>query len=80
MLSDTGGGPSRGLVTRARSESDGRSVYVALTDDGRALIDNALPNHVATEDRLLSALTGAERGALADTLRTLLESLGDTAE
>jgi DNA-binding MarR family transcriptional regulator len=71
---------TRGLVTRARSESDGRSVSVALTDDGRALIDNALPDHVATEDRLLSALTGAERDALADTLRTLLESLGDTAE
>jgi DNA-binding MarR family transcriptional regulator len=71
---------ARGLVTRARSESDGRSVYVALTDDGRALIDNALPDHVATEDRLLSVLTGAERGTLADTLRTLLESLGDTAE
>ncbi len=69
---------ARGLVTRTRSESDGRGVDVALTADGRALIDQALPDHVDTESRLLAALTATERDALADTLRKLLESLGDT--
>lgn len=69
---------ARGLVTRTPSESDGRGVDVALTDEGRALIDQALPDHVDTENRLLAALTQTQRAALADTLRDLLESLGDT--
>jgi DNA-binding MarR family transcriptional regulator len=70
----------RGLVTRTPSESDGRSVYVTLTAEGRDLIDAALPDHLANEDRLLAALTSAQRRALSDTLRRLLESLGDTGE
>jgi DNA-binding MarR family transcriptional regulator len=68
----------RGLVTRTPSDRDARCVYVALTDDGRALIERVLPDHVANEDRLLSPLTAAQRRALADILRRLLESLGDT--
>jgi len=71
---------ARGLVTRTPSEFDGRVVHVALTDDGRALIDDALPDHVDTENRLLAALTTTQRDALAETLRNLLESLGDTTE
>ncbi|MEU8899787.1 MarR family transcriptional regulator [Nocardia sp. NPDC048505] len=68
----------RGLVTRSRSDSDGRGVRVALTAEGHALIDAALPDHVATEERLLAPLTPAQRARLAGTLRTLLETLGDT--
>ena len=71
---------ARGLVTRIPSELDGRVVHVALTDDGRALIDQALPDHVDTENRLLAPLTRTQRDALADTLRSLLESLGDTTD
>ncbi|GAA3069844.1 MarR family winged helix-turn-helix transcriptional regulator [Streptosporangium carneum] len=71
---------ARGLVTRTPSETDGRVVHVALTDEGRALIDRALPDHVDTENRLLAALTPARRDALADELRSLLESLGDTVD
>ncbi|CAN5402102.1 MarR family transcriptional regulator [soil metagenome] len=71
---------ARGLVTRTPSESDGRGVHVALTDDGRALIDQALPDHVDTENRLLAGLTRTQRDALADTLRNLLESLGDSTD
>jgi DNA-binding MarR family transcriptional regulator len=66
---------ARGLVTRSRRDSDGRSFEVTLTDEGRALIDRALPDHVATERRLLSALSPAERDTLAATLRALLETL-----
>ncbi|MEV6276847.1 MarR family transcriptional regulator [Nocardia sp. NPDC051832] len=68
----------RGLVTRSRSASDGRGIQVTLTDEGRALIDKALPDHLATEERLLSTLTPAQRTRLAATLRALLESFGDT--
>lgn len=71
---------TRGLVTRAPSESDGRGTYVALTDDGLALIDRVLPDHLATEERVLATLSPAERKSLADTLRRLLESLGDGAD
>lgn len=70
---------TRGLVTRTPSESDGRVVYVSLTDDGRALVDRALPDHIATEERLLAALSAPQRDALAGALRDLLEALGDTA-
>ncbi|SEG99840.1 DNA-binding transcriptional regulator, MarR family [Nonomuraea solani] len=69
---------SRGLVVRTPSESDGRGVHVTLTEEGRALIDRVLPDHLDTEQRLLAALPEEERQALAGTLRVLLESLGDT--
>ncbi|MFI6049989.1 MarR family winged helix-turn-helix transcriptional regulator [Streptomyces violascens] len=68
---------ARGLVARTPSAADGRVVHVALTDEGRALIDQVLPDHLATEERLLAALSPARRTELADGLRELLESLGD---
>ncbi|GAA0584856.1 MarR family transcriptional regulator [Streptomyces crystallinus] len=67
----------RGLVTRSPSPTDGRVVQVALTPEGHALIDRALPDHLATEERLLTALGADRREELAGTLRELLESLGD---
>ncbi|MCZ4096405.1 MULTISPECIES: MarR family transcriptional regulator [Streptomyces] len=70
----------RGLVTRTPSPSDRRVVHVALTRDGRDLIDEVLPDHLATENRLLAALTEPERAALANALRHLSESLGDTID
>ncbi|MCW3845394.1 MarR family transcriptional regulator [Micromonospora yasonensis] len=69
---------SRGLIARTPSTTDRRAVHVTLTAEGLALIDRVLPEHVATEHRLLAALPAAERAVLADTLRSLLESLGDS--
>lgn len=69
-----------GLIARTPHETDGRGVYVTLTDAGRTLVDEALPDHLATEQRILSALGDDERARFADTLRTLLESLGDKDE
>nr|WP_042189482.1 MarR family transcriptional regulator [Kibdelosporangium sp. MJ126-NF4]CEL18714.1 Transcriptional regulator, MarR family [Kibdelosporangium sp. MJ126-NF4]CTQ96434.1 Transcriptional regulator, MarR family [Kibdelosporangium sp. MJ126-NF4] len=71
---------ARGLVRRTRSEKDGRSVVVSLTDEGWDLIEKAMPEHLETEQRVLAALTGKQRDALANTLRELLESLGDRRE
>lgn len=71
---------ARGLVSRRPSETDGRGVLVTLTPQGLELIDAVLPAHFATEDRLLEGLSPAERETLADTLRTLLESLGDKSD
>ncbi|MEU2034323.1 MarR family winged helix-turn-helix transcriptional regulator [Nocardia amamiensis] len=70
----------RGLVRRSRSESDGRGIRVTLTAAGHELIDAALPDHVATERRLLEPLSAEQREQLAITLRVLLESLGDRSE
>ena len=68
---------ARGLISRERSATDGRGVHVRLTDAGRTVIDAALPDHVATENRVLAALTETQRAALTDALRTLLAALGD---
>ncbi|WP_220448287.1 MarR family winged helix-turn-helix transcriptional regulator [Nonomuraea diastatica] len=55
-----------------------RRSHVTLTDEGHALIDEVLPHHIETEQRVLAALPKERRDDLADTLRALLESLGDT--
>ncbi|MET7996042.1 MarR family transcriptional regulator [Amycolatopsis sp. NPDC005232] len=67
----------RGLIARSRSETDGRGIVVALTVEGQALIDRALPDHLDTEHRVLDALDPPAQAALADALRVLLESFGD---
>lgn len=69
----------RGLVRRSPSDADRRSILVQLTDAGRTLVDGTLPDHVATEERLLAGLDAEQRELLASTLRTLLEHLGDEA-
>lgn len=71
---------ARGLVARVPARHDGRVVHVQLTPQGRDLIDRALPAHVATMDRILDGLPPDRREQLADLLRDLLQSLGDTAD
>ena len=66
---------ARGLVARTPSSSDGRAVHVALTADGHATIDRALPDHIQTEHRLLAGLTPEQRRALADALSLLITSI-----
>lgn len=63
---------SRGLVRRSRSSADGRGWHVTLTAAGKRLIDRALPDHLATERRLLAGLTGTQRAALASALRAFI--------
>ncbi|MFJ6618830.1 MarR family winged helix-turn-helix transcriptional regulator [Kitasatospora sp. NPDC091335] len=71
---------ARGLVTRTRSDQDGRSREVALTPEGHALIDRALPDHLATEYRMLAGLDEAQKGALVEVMRSLLADLEDGPE
>ncbi len=66
----------RGLITRTRSEADGRAVVVTLTRAGRDALDAALPDHLQTERGLLEGLTAAELEQLAGLLRRLLVTLG----
>ncbi|KGM12999.1 MarR family winged helix-turn-helix transcriptional regulator [Cellulomonas bogoriensis] len=53
-----------GLVTRRRSDVDGRGRVVALTPQGLDLIDRAMTAHMANEHRLLGPLTEADRREL----------------
>lgn len=63
-----------GLVERRPDPSDRRGTLVALTKEGRATVDAAVLEHLANEERLLTALPSAERGTLARLLRKLLLS------
>jgi DNA-binding MarR family transcriptional regulator len=66
----------KGLITRTRSAADGRAVVVTLTPAGRAALDATLPDHLATERKLLEGLTAEELEQLAGLLRKFLVTLG----
>ena len=66
----------KGLITRGRSEADGRAVLVTLSEAGRAALDAALPDHLETERRLLDGLPTEDQQQLAGLLRRLLVALG----
>jgi DNA-binding MarR family transcriptional regulator len=70
----------RGLITRERSDSDGRAVVVTLTEAGRAALDAALPDHLDTERELLAGLSVGEQEQLAVLLRRFLVALGRTPQ
>ncbi|MGY2701441.1 MarR family winged helix-turn-helix transcriptional regulator [Nocardioides sp. HB32] len=58
----------QGWVTRRVSDRDHRGRVVALTDDGRDLIDRAFDAHLANEHRLVGLLDELERARLAHLL------------
>jgi DNA-binding MarR family transcriptional regulator len=64
------------LITRGRSDTDGRAVVVTLTDEGWTAVETALPDHLETERGMLAALSEDERGQLAGLLRRWLVTLG----
>ncbi|MGM7669071.1 MarR family winged helix-turn-helix transcriptional regulator [Microbacterium sp. A93] len=61
-----------GLVTRHPHAEDGRGRVVGLADEGRALIDEIYPTHLALEESLLAPLSAAERRELERMLRKLI--------
>ncbi len=63
-----------GLVRRGSDPADRRVVLVELTEPGLALIDDAFPALLDEEERLLGALSPADREALGDILRALLSA------
>jgi DNA-binding MarR family transcriptional regulator len=65
----------RGLITRRPAGRDRRSVLVELTPAGRAVIDQAHPDLLATEATLLDGLTQQDRAALGGLLAKLAANL-----
>lgn len=58
-----------GLVTRRPSPDDERSTLLAVTEEGLALVEQAMPGHVAVVKRLLfDSLSDADLAALGDTM------------
>jgi DNA-binding MarR family transcriptional regulator len=64
-----------GLIRRAPDPSDRRGRLIALTPDGRELVDRAVETHIENEEGLLEGLSPAKRRQLASLLRDLLVSL-----
>ena len=62
----------RGIVSREPGPRGARGSLARLTGKGLRLFDEIAPVHLASEDRLLSALSRGERQTLADLLRRLL--------
>ena len=66
-----------GFVER-KPGADRRTVIVAITDAGRAKVDEVSTSHMATERDLLAALSPKQQDQLASLLRQVLLSLDDT--
>lgn len=64
-----------GLIAREPDPDDRRGTLISLTPAGRRLIDKVTEAHLANEQRLVGALTAAERRQLADLLRKLQTGL-----
>ncbi|KVP53442.1 MarR family transcriptional regulator [Burkholderia ubonensis] len=65
-----------GWVERRPNPADGRGTLVALTEAGRALIDEAVVAHVENQRAILDALSASEQAQLARLLGKLLAGLG----
>lgn len=61
-----------GSIERRADPGDRRSLLVALTDAGRAVVERAVEDHLENERRLLEPLNRRERDALDAALRKLL--------
>ena len=65
----------RHLVERMADPDDRRGTLVALTAEGRKLVDSTVTAHLETEADILSGLTRAEQAALDGLLRKLLAAM-----
>ncbi len=65
----------KGFIDRLPNPADRRGSIVRLTDTGRTIIDEAMSQHVQTEERLTAVLDGDERRQLSALLRKLLGAI-----
>lgn len=68
----------RGLVRREECPSDARGAFIAITAQGRTLIEAAAPHHVAdVRAYFVDVLTPAQLDALGGIVTAVLGGLGD---
>ena len=65
---------ARGLMLRSASPDDRRVRLLALTDPGRALLDELVPDMLRAQDLILEPLKKAERAEFMRMLRTLVSA------
>jgi DNA-binding MarR family transcriptional regulator len=65
----------RALIERKANPRDRRAVDIVLTRKGLDLVDEAITEHVASEQEMLSGLTSSERTRLDAILRKLGDHL-----
>jgi DNA-binding MarR family transcriptional regulator len=65
----------RGLVERRPDPTDRRRLLIVITPDGKAIVDQFLPEVVALQTAALATLTEAQRRQLVELLTTLGASL-----
>ncbi|MGK5025694.1 MarR family winged helix-turn-helix transcriptional regulator [Janthinobacterium sp. RB2R34] len=65
-----------GLIERQKHPTDRRGVLVALTGQGKELIDRLVLLHVANEQCMLAPLTAREQTQLGQLLAKLLQGMG----
>ena len=72
----------RGFVTRSPDPDDRRKVLVTLTEDGKRVVDEFLPQVVAVQTALMADLTETQRRQLLESLATIRATIDtrDTAE
>ncbi len=58
-----------GWIYREQDDADKRSFVIGLTDEGRALIEQVLPEHVKNVEKTMSVLTHDEHLQLIDLLK-----------
>ncbi|HWE73763.1 MAG TPA: MarR family transcriptional regulator [Stellaceae bacterium] len=64
-----------GLTERHPDPNDRRGKLIALTAQGRALVDATLTKHVANEENILAALSAADQEKLNQLLKKLIAAL-----
>ncbi|WP_231367342.1 MarR family winged helix-turn-helix transcriptional regulator [Schaalia sp. ZJ405] len=69
----------RSLVSRTPSPVDRRAVLVALTDDGKMLVDQALQALLEVEREILASVPDSDMTDFASLLRSVLVPLESTA-
>jgi DNA-binding MarR family transcriptional regulator len=62
---------ARGLVSRSRSDRDGRAVRVSLSGAGRDVVARLFPEHTRRVTAAFSALDEGEKRSLAELCRKL---------
>jgi MarR family transcriptional repressor of emrRAB len=65
----------RGFVTRSPDQDDRRKVLVTITEHGRQVVDQFLPQVVAVQTALMAGLTETQRQQLLESLATIREAI-----